>query len=382
MRFIHLSDLHLGIRLKEYSLIEDQKYILKEIVKIIKDKKPDAVIVSGDVYDKTVPSAEAIELLDEFIFDLSKSCGNTFIISGNHDSAERLSFGNRLIERSGVYICPAYNGYAVKKTVYDDYGAVNFYMLPFVKPANVRRFFPDEKTESYNDALKLCVDKMQIDKNERNVLITHQFVTGAKRSESEEITVGGADNVDAEVFDAFNYVALGHIHSPQKVKHEKIRYCGTPLKYSFSETEDKKSVSLIEMNGAGEITVEKIPLKPLRDLAEIRGTYDKVLSKDFYEGTSLRSDFVHVTLTDENDIPNALANLRVVYKNLLKLDYDNKRTRASGALKDFISVKTLSPKEIFSDFYKSQNNQDLSDEQDAFMSDIIDKIWGGENETD
>ena len=247
MKLIHLSDLHLGKRVNEYSMVEDQKYILKEILRIIDEVSCDGVIIAGDVYDKSVPSAEAVTLFDDFLCDLADRHLRVFVISGNHDSAERMSFGARLIDAAGIHISPAYNGHTAPITLTDEYGKINIYMLPFVKPVNVRKFFEDEIIETYTDAMRVAVSNMSINTEERNILVTHQFVTGATRTESEEISVGGTDNVDVSVFDGFDYVALGHIHSPQSCSEARVRYSGTPLKYSFSEAKDEKSVTVITL---------------------------------------------------------------------------------------------------------------------------------------
>ena len=230
MKLIHLSDLHLGKRVNEFSMLEDQAYILQEILEIIDDEAPDAVLVAGDVYDKSIPPAEAVELFDDFLVRLARRKLPVFIISGNHDSPERLAFAGRLIDASGIHLSPVYHGCVEPLTLCDEHGEVDIFMLPFVKPANVRRFFPDEAIDSYTDALRVAIGRMPVDPARRSVLVTHQFVTGAARCESEELSVGGSDNVDSSVFDAFDYVALGHLHGPQNVAEERVRYCGTPLK--------------------------------------------------------------------------------------------------------------------------------------------------------
>ena len=341
MKIIHLADLHIGKRVNEFSMIDDQKYILNQILKIIDKEKPDAVIIAGDVYDKQVPSIEAVELLDSFISDISKRKTTTFIISGNHDSAERLAFGSSLMAMGKIYISPVYNGKISKYTLKDDFGSANFYLLPFVKPSHVKRFFPDEKIESYTDAIKVVVDNLKLDTSEINILIAHQFVTGASRTESEEISVGGLDNVDASVFEDFDYVALGHIHRPQKIGTERIRYCGTPLKYSFSEVNDTKSVSIIEINSKEDFNLRTIPLVPKRDMRKIRGTYEELITKTSYESTNT-DDYIHVTLTDEFNVADAIQKLRVIYKNIMKLEYDNMRTRESRKINlDDISKRKI-----------------------------------------
>ena len=377
MKFIHLSDLHIGKRVNEFSMIEDQKYILKVILNIIDDEKPDGVLIAGDVYDKSVPSAEAVQLLDDFLCRLAERKLPTYIISGNHDSAERLSFGGRLMDMSGIHLSPVYNGKVEPFTLTDEYGKVNIYMLPFIKPVNVKRFFPDSEIESYTDAIKIAVDSMNVDEKERNIIVTHQFVTGASRSESEEISVGGSDNVDASVFDAFDYVALGHIHGPQKIGRESVRYCGTPLKYSFSEANHKKSVTVVEMGEKGKIEIRTVPLVPKHDLREIKGKYEEILLKENYEGTNTE-DYIHITLTDEEDIADVMNILRIIYPNIMKLDYDNKRTRSNQAVGMAENVEKKSPLELFSEFYYDRNGQTMSEEQTAFMQNLIEEIWEGE----
>ena len=375
MKIIHLADLHIGKRVNEFSMIDDQKYILNQILEIIDKEKPDAVIIAGDVYDKQVPSIEALELLDSFISDISKRKTTTFIISGNHDSAERLAFGSSLMAMGKIYISPVYNGKISKYTLKDDFGSANFYLLPFVKPSHVKRFFPDEKIESYTDAIKVVVDNLKLDTSEINILIAHQFVTGASRTESEEISVGGLDNVDASVFEDFDYVALGHIHRPQKIGTERIRYCGTPLKYSFSEVNDTKSVSIIEINSKEDFNLRMIPLIPKRDMRKIRGTYEELTTKNSYENTNT-DDYIHVTLTDEFNVADAIQKLRVIYKNIMKLEYDNMRTRESRKINlDDMVIENKNPLEIFSEFYKLQNNKEMDDEQKKIIKKIMEEVW-------
>lgn len=377
MKIMHLSDLHLGKRVNAFSMLEDQAYILTEIIHIIEEQKPQAVIIAGDVYDKSVPSAEAVELFDDFLVKLSDRKLKVFVISGNHDSAERIAFGARLMDKSGIYMSPVFHGTVEPVTLEDSFGDINFYMLPFVKPAQVRRFYPDDTIESYTDALRTVIEHMHIDTGKRNVLITHQFVTGALQSESEEFFVGGEERVDAKVFEGFDYVALGHIHRAQKCGSEFIRYSGTPLKYSFSEVKDHKTVTLVDMKDKGRIELNFCPLVPKRDLAEIKGTYNELTCKSFYEGTSYTDDYMHITLTDEEDIPEVLTKLRVIYKNIMKLDYDNLRTRHAGEISSAPDIKNKTPFDYFSEFYEMQNGQSMNVEQASFMTALIEEIWGG-----
>ena len=378
MKFVHLSDLHIGKRVNEFSMIEDQKYILTQIINVIDNVDPDGVIIAGDVYDKPVPSAEAVELFDDFLYRLSKRDLKVFVISGNHDSPERIAFASRLIEKSGIYMSPVYSGKVEPITLTDEFGELDVYMLPFIKPAHVRRFYPDVEIKTYTEAVKVAVDNMNVDTAKRNLIVTHQFVTGSERCESEELSVGGTDNVDGGVFDAFDYVALGHIHGPQNCGSERIRYCGTPLKYSFSEAKHKKSVTVVEFMEKGNLKIDTIPLTSLRDMREIKGTYDEIMNKDFYEGTTYREDYMHITLTDEEDVYDAIGRLRTVYKNLMKLDYDNKRTRGAVAYDAVADVDNKSPLELFADFYEIQNSQPMSDEQEEFVRNLIEDIWEGQ----
>ena len=375
MKLIHLSDLHLGKRVNEFPMLEDQQYILTEILQIIDREAPDAVLIAGDVYDKSVPSAEAVGLLDEFLVNLSRRKLQVFVISGNHDSPERMAFGGRLMERSGVHLAPVYDGKVRPFALSDEYGLVKVYLLPFVKPSHVRRCFPDREIASYTDALSVAIGAMEVDEAERNVLVTHQFVTGAARCDSEEISVGGTDNVDAAVFAPFDYVALGHIHGPQQVGREAVRYCGTPLKYSFSEAGQQKSVTVVELGEKGSVAVCTVPLTPLRDLVELRGTYQELTFRGFYEGTSYQRDYVHITLTDEEDIPDAVSKLRIIYPNLMKLDYDNQRTRAGIVLEGAEDAQRRSPLELLEEFYEKQNGQPMGQEQRSFARAWMERIW-------
>lgn len=378
MKFIHLSDLHIGKRVNEYSMLEDQEYILGQIINIADEERPHGVIIAGDVYDKAVASAEAVTLFDGFLVKLSERNLKVFVISGNHDSPERIAFGGRLMSESGIYMSPVYDGNVIPVVLNDDFGEINIWMLPFVKPSHVRRFNDNAEIETYTDAVRVAIENLNIDKNKRNIMITHQFVTGAQRAESEEISVGGSDNVDVSVFDAFDYTALGHIHRPQNCKSEKVRYSGTPLKYSFSEAKDNKSVTVVELCEKGNLSVRTVPLIPLRDMVEIKGKYDEVMLRDFYKGASYQEDYVHITLTDEEDIPDAIGKLRSVYHNLMKLDYDNLRTRNINLIEGASDAEKKSPYEHFSEFYQLQNNAPMSEEQENFIRKLIEEVWRGE----
>ena len=374
MKLIHLSDLHIGKRVNEVSMIEDQEYILLQILQIFDEERADALLIAGDVYDKSVPSAEAVTLFDDFLCRLAKRKKPVLIISGNHDSPERLAFGNRLMEQSGIHISPVYNGTVEPIILNDAHGEVVFWLLPFIKPAHVKRFYPDSSIESYTDAVRTAVEKMTIDPAKRNVLLTHQFVTGASTCESEELSVGGSDNVDASVFQDFDYVALGHIHGPQNIGSNRIRYCGTPLKYSFSEELHHKSVTIVNLGRKGELELELRPLIPKHDLRSIRGTFEQLSSKSFYKG-SAADDYLHIILTNEEDVPEAIGKLRAIYPNLMKLSYDNTRTRVNQVIDGAENVQRKSPLELFHELYELQNNQPMSEEQCLFTQELIEAIW-------
>lgn len=370
MKFFHLSDLHLGRRMYEFSLIDDQKFILEELLCLAAEEHPDAVVIAGDIYDRAVPSAEAVELFDSFLTELAGRHIPVLAIAGNHDSPERIAFGAGLMAPSGVHLSPVYNGRVEPVTLSDAYGEVRFYLLPFIKPANVRRFYPDAVIESYTDALRCAAEHMDIEPSTRNVLVTHQFVTGGIRSDSEDVTVGGTDNVDAAVFDGFDYVALGHLHGAQRIGRETLRYSGTPLKYSFAEKDQIKSITVVKLGAKGNVSVSSLPLTPRRDMREIRGTYIELTLRDSYAGTDTE-DYIHAVLTDENDIPNALARLRSIYPNLMKLDYDNLRTRSSAVIAAEERHRTMTGAELFAELYEKQNGQKMSDEQNAYAESVF-----------
>lgn len=373
MRFIHLSDLHLGKRVKDFSMLEDQRFILAQILDIIDSQKADAVIIAGDVYDKPIPPAEAVEVFDNFLFSLSQRSLRVFIISGNHDSAERIAFGARLMDKSGIHLSPVYDGKVDAVRLEDRFGPVNVYMLPFIKPIHVRHAFPEAEIGSLNEAIALAVEKMELEPAERNVLITHQFVSGAESCESE-ISVGGTDSLDHAILDGFDYVALGHLHGPQSIGRESIRYCGTPLKYSFSEAAHQKSVTVVDMNEKGSIEISTVPLKPLRDMLKLRGSYEELLSREFYESLESREAYLQISLTDEEELPGALSCLRLIYPNIMKLEYDNIRSREIRLIEGLDGEAQKSPLEIFSELYELQNNRPMSDTQLAYMSGIIEEL--------
>lgn len=404
MKFLHLSDLHIGKRVNEFSMLEDQRFILNQITVLAEQENVDGVWIAGDIYDKTVPSAEAVQLFDDFLTGLVKRGLSCFIISGNHDSAERIAFGARVMERSGVYLSPVFHGEMEPVELEDEYGKLRIYLLPFLKPAHVRQVYPEAKVESYQDAVETVIghicgrfveesdsalpeeEGIQQDQkgrknqdsvweeNCRNVILAHQFIIGASRCDSEEVSVGGLDQISADTFKEFDYVALGHLHMPQTLGRGNIRYCGTPLKYSFSEARGEKSVTVVELKEKGNVSWYTLPLKPRRDLREIRGTYMELTALEHYQDTDVE-DYLHITLTDEEDVPDALGKLRSIYPNIMKLDYDNLRTRSHQTIEAQEDVEQKSPIDLFEELYQLQNNQGMSVEQRRFAEEMIEKIW-------
>lgn len=369
MVFLHLSDLHLGRRLYDVSLLPDQQAILRQILDLLDSHGADAVLLAGDIYDKPIPSAEAVRLLDWFLTQLANRKKPVFLVSGNHDSAERVSFGAHLLNRGGIYIAPVLEEITKPVILEDKYGPICVYLLPFVKPVHVRRIIPDTEILTYTDAVKAIVDAWSPDTSVRNILVAHQFVAGGTRSESESISIGGLDDVSAEVFAPFDYVALGHLHGAQSVSRETIRYCGTPLAYSFSE-EAQRSVTWVELGEKGQIRVTQTPLTPIHPVQTLRGTFEELLS-----GQS--ENYLRIILQDEDDIPYAMPRLRRRYPNLLRLEYDNLRTRMQAQLEP-LGHTELSPMQMLEDFYRSRNNSPMGEELRKLVKNWMEEIWGEE----
>lgn len=383
MKIIHLSDLHIGKRVNEFSMIEDQRYIFNRIYQIIDEEKPDAVLIAGDIYDKSVPSEEAVELCDEFITRLSQLQTQTCIISGNHDSDQRLSFGSQLMKKSKINIASVFRGNVETVMIRGKDGERDMviYMLPFVKPSSVRRFYEQEEIVTYDDAVKAVMSGVKVDNTKINVLMMHQFITGFQACESEELSVGTLDQVSAEHFKEFDYVALGHIHGPQNIRllNDKgeevlVRYCGTPLKYSFSEMNHNKSVTVVEFQPQKHVCLTTRELLPLHEMREIRGSYEELTSRDFYKDFNT-GDYIRVILTDEEDVPDALARMRSIYPNIMKFDYDNTRTRQKQDITQTENVEKKTPQQLFSELYEMQNNKALSEEQIKLLDELVEDIW-------
>ncbi len=374
MRFAHVSDLHLGKRLGSYTLIEDQRYILSQIADTASAEKCDGILIAGDIYDKSAPSAEAVKLFGEFLTKLSKAGLSVYIISGNHDSPERIDYGREIMAGADIHICACYEGSAEVLTVKDEYGELDICSVPFIKPSLVRSYCPEADIHTYTDMMRTVIEQSGIDRDRRCIMMCHQFITGAATCDSEYLSVGTLDNVDAEVFDGFDYVALGHIHSPQNVR-KNIRYCGTPLIYSASEISNKKSVTIADIKEKGNVKISTVPLRPLRDVMELKGRYDELMARSYYENLDTEG-FFYITLTDDTDIPNVMPKLRTVYQNIVQLSFDNSRTRTVSVVTAAVNTDTKTPYELVAELFKEQNGAEMTEEQSEYVKDIIDSIWG------
>lgn len=375
---MHLADLHLGKRVNGFSMMEDQEYILNRILEIMEEEQPDGLLIAGDVYDKTIPPAEAVRRMDDFLTAVAAKHVPVFLISGNHDSAERVAFGHQLMQGSGIWISPVYDGTIRHHTLEDRWGEVNIYLIPFLRPSVVRSFFPDVEIEDYTDALRTIIEDLQVDTSRRNVVLAHQFVTAAgalpETCDSEQLSVGGLDRVDGSVFSPFDYTALGHLHGPQRVGSETIRYAGSPLKYSFSELHQKKSVTVAELREKGETEIRQIPLQPRREMIELRGTFEEILEEARKKG-ELQTDYYHMILADETDVVDALSRLREYYPNIMLLDYDNRRTRSQKEVEQLDRVEERTPGELFAALYEQQNGQEMDSDRKEYLDGLIREIW-------
>ena len=375
---MHLADLHLGKRVNGFSMMEDQEYILNRILEIIEEEQPDGLLIAGDVYDKTIPPAEAVRRMDDFLTAVAAKHVPVFLISGNHDSAERVAFGHQLMQGSGIWISPVYDGTIRHHTLEDRWGEVNIYLIPFLRPSVVRSFFPDVEIEDYTDALRTIIEDLQVDTSRRNVVLAHQFVTAAgalpETCDSEQLSVGGLDRVDGSIFSPFDYTALGHLHGPQRVGSETIRYAGSPLKYSFSELHQKKSVTVVELRAKGETEIRQISLQPRREMTELRGTFEEILEEARKKGEP-QTDYYHMILTDEIDVVDALSRLREYYPNIMLLDYDNRRTRSQKEVEQLDRVEERTPGELFAALYEQQNGQEMDSDRKEYLDGLIREIW-------
>ena len=381
MKFFHLADLHLGKRVNGFPMIEDQKIILDQILELADTEHPDAVVIAGDVYDKSIPSVEAVNLMDDFLVELVKRKLQVFIISGNHDSAERISYGGRVMEQSGIHISPRISGCGPIR-LEDQYGPLYIYLFPYIHPSVVREAYPDEKVTDWTQAMEVLIRNAHVDPAARNIAVAHQYVTASgvrpEECDSEQKHIGGLDNVDYSVFDAFDYAALGHLHGPQRIGRDTVRYAGSPLKYSFSEEKHKKSVTLVEIKEKGQVEYRQLPLVPARDFKTVRGIFSEVMSPGFTAPLSAE-DYYRIILTDEQDVDQALARLRkYFYKNLMDLEYDNTRTRTQSDIDAGEEALEKEPIEVLQELFFKQNGTAMNDFQTQTAARLIEEIWGAE----
>ena len=385
MRFLHLGDLHLGRALGEFDLYEDQKYILDRIIELADEKRADAVLIAGDVYDRSIPSEAATNLLDYFLDRLAAKKVKVFMISGNHDSDNRLNYGSTLFASNGVYISSRFTGALYRQTVADEFGEVNVWLLPFVKASQVRHFFPEDKIENYEDAVKTIIKHAGVDYGQRNIIAAHQFVAGRDAapalggSESPGTrNVGLVEKIGYDCFDGFDYAALGHIHSPQRVGRDEVRYCGSPLKYSLSEANGDKSVPVVTLGPKGETEIELVPLKPMRDVRHLRGPIAKLLDKT---AVTRPEDFIYATLTDEGIIDNAMGIFQQHYPNTVRIEYDNSHTRQIERVDITQIARDRTFEELIRDFYLKMYSCEISEEELQVMKEAA-KEAGVSDETD
>lgn len=371
MKLMHVGDLHLGKSLGDFDLTEDQEYLLNQLLGIVEKQAVDAVLIAGDVYDKAIPSEAATRMLDYFLSSLAKRNVYVYMVSGNHDSDERLNYGSNLFETNHIYISTKYEGNLYKQTLKVGKDEADIYLLPFVKASQVRHFLPGAKIESYDDAVRAILDKANIDESRNNVLVAHQFVMG--KSEDPELSgseslgtqsVGTVEKIGYDCFDLFDYVALGHIHSPQQVGRKEVRYSGSPLKYSISEVNNEKSVTLITVSGKGKVEIELVPIKPMRNMRHLRGKIKDILDK---ASVTAPEDFIYATLTDEEIISDAMGIFQQVYPNTVKIDYDNSHTREIEQVDISKIAENRSFAELISDFYRQIYGCEISEEEMEIM---------------
>ena len=375
MRFLHLSDLHIGKRVNEYSMTEDQRFILRQILGLAEDTRPDAVLIAGDLYDRSVPPGEAVGLLDDFLTELCARGVPVFAVSGNHDSPERLEFGSRIMRKNGVVLAGAFRGRPDVAVLSDRFGPVHLYLLPFLKPASAAPFFGDEADTTEN-AVRCALHACRIDPAERNVLVAHQFVTDRgrqpQRCDSETLSLGGSDEVDVSAFGAFDYVALGHLHGPQHIGRPEVRYAGSPLKYSFSEARQKKSVTLAELGEKGKIEITPLPLTPLHDMREIRGPIG-ALTRPEIAAQGPADDYIRAVLTDGGEVADAVGRLRAVYPNLMRIDFEAAGTPAAEDSRSAASgdLAHRTPEDLFAEFYRKQHGRELPEPERAELEKAV-----------
>ena len=375
MKLFHISDLHLGKRVYEFSMLEEQRELLCTILHKIDEEKPNLLLISGDIYDKPVPPTEAVKLLDTFLTELSARKLHTYLIAGNHDSAQRLEFGKEIFGMEQIHISGSIEKGLAHFTETDEYGSVEIWLLPFFKPAHINGILPTESVSSYAEAAKVLLERENIDFSCRNIILVHQFVTWkgrAERSESETLSLGGVDEIDAGLLFDFDYAALGHLHSPQQMGKRTVRYAGSPMPYSFSEIHRKKGITVVELREKGDISFDFIPLETKRNFREIKGQLQKLIAAGKAEGGSM--DYIRCILTDEEALLDPVGQIRSVYPNLMALEFQPQETALPQETP--IDAKDIRPEELFSLFFEKQNGREMNETQKKLSQ----SIWKGVEE--
>lgn len=367
MRFAHLADLHIGKKLNGISLIDDQRYVLNQAIELMKEQNVDALIIAGDIYQTSQPSNEAMMVFDEFLGQLVDLNLPVYMISGNHDSEEKIAYFSKLIKKSNIHTSSLFNGSTQIINVNDEYGEIYIHLLPFIKPIDTKKFYPEEKIDSYQKMMEVVLENVNLDSSKRHILVCHQFITGGQTSDSEVFAIGMLDNINHQVFDGFDYVALGHLHHPQHVGKEWIRYSGSLMKYSLSEVNSDKSMTIVDMKEKGNISIEKYPLKPIRDLKELKGLYQDLMNLPYSE------DYVSITLTDDLVLPDAYLSLLTNYPNMIQ--YKIQKSNEVFEAQDLVDIDNKSVLDLFVDFYRGQNNDNLpTKEQLDLITEILDEL--------
>lgn len=379
MKIMHLADLHIGKRVNGFSMVEDQRYALEQILKLIEKERVECLLIAGDVYDTSVPSSESMTIFDGFLTSLNKLQVKVIIISGNHDSQERLSFARRLISNQSIYISGPYEDEVEKITLQDEYGPINFYLLPFIKPIQMKKYKEDLDLSDFQGALSYVISNINPDKSERNIILSHQFIVGAQTSESEELYIGGLEAISYDLYDDFDYVAMGHIHKKQSFRNGKIRYPGSLLKYSKSESNYNKTITIIDFKDKDNIDILEHEISYLRDMRKVEGFFNDIIESAISEED--REDYIHITLYDEDEILDGMNRLRELYPNIMTFTYYNSRTNAVDIEYEQRQV-SKDPFELFKDFYELRNNKQLDDRKSKIIQEVINDVWGANNESD
>lgn len=375
MKFMHLADLHLGKNVNGYSLIKDQEFALNQIIKLLKKEKIKTLLIAGDVYQSTVPTVEATNLFSKFLSDLRKLKVKVLVISGNHDSPDRLAYANKFLKDSEIYISDTYKGEIECVRFDDEYGPINFYLFPYVKPSDVRPYF-EEKISSYEEAIRAVIDSIEINENERNVILSHQFILNAELSDSEEIYAGLLEAVSEKLYDKFDYVALGHIHKKQNFLGGKARYPGALLKFSASEANYDKTITVVDLKEKNNLTVEEFKIDYMRDMRVIKGFYDDI--KEASINDKGKDDYIHIELLDEEEKYDGFSQLRKIYPNIMTYRYKDKKEELENLENSIESSENKSPLELFTDFYQSRLNKDLTEDKLEIIKKEMEEIWGND----